>query len=113
MHRAIVCLGDVDPTQILIGGAVLLVIVLIGAAAVMWTRRRIRGDDGDIADVPAAGFTLGDLKRLHEAGKISTEELEKARSAVVAATKRAAERAAEAARKPPPPKNKWIDSPPV
>jgi len=68
-------------------------------------------DDGDIADVPAAGFTLGDLKRLHESGKISSEEFEKARSSVVAATKRAAERMAAAAKKPPPPKDKWIDLP--
>lgn len=93
-------LADIDPESILIGGGILLVIVLIGAAAVMWTRRRMRGDDGDIADVPVAGFTLGDLKRLHEAGKISSEEFEKARATVVAATKRAAERMA-AEKKPP------------
>ena len=105
-------LADTDAMPILIGGGILLVIVLIGAAAVMWTRRRMHGDDGDIADVPAAGFTLGDLKRLHESGKISSEEFEKARSSVVAATKRAAERMAAAAKKPPPPKDKWIDLPP-
>jgi uncharacterized membrane protein len=96
-------LGDVDPTPILIGVGIVLVIVFLGVMAVFWTRRRMRGDDGDIADVPAAGFTIGDLKRLQQAGKISAEEYEKARNTVVAATKRAAERMA-AAKKPPAPK---------
>jgi cytochrome c-type biogenesis protein CcmH/NrfG len=94
-----------DPTPILIGAGVLIVIVIIGAIAVLWARRRMRGDDADIADVPVAGFTLGDLKRLHQAGQISNEEFEKARATVVAATKRAAERMAvpktPAPRKPP------------
>ena len=96
-------LADMDPTPILIGAGVVIVIVILGAVAVLWTRRRIRGDDADVADVPAAGFTLGDLKRLHQAGQISNEEFEKARATVVTATKRAAERMA-APKKPVPQK---------
>jgi hypothetical protein len=93
-------LADMDPTPILIGVGILVVIVLLGAMAVFWTRRRMRGEEGDLVDVPAAGFTLGELKRLHEAGQISNDEFEKARTTVVAATKKAAERMA-APRKPP------------
>ena len=92
--------ADVDAVAILISAGVLVVIVLLGAVAVMFARRRMKGDDGDIADVPAAGFTLGDLKRMHEAGQISSAEFERARNKVVAATKLAAEKMA-AAKKPP------------
>jgi cytochrome c-type biogenesis protein CcmH/NrfG len=106
-------LADMDPSPILIGAGILIVIVIIGATAVLWTRRRMRGNDADIADVPAAGFTLGDLKRLHQAGQISNEEFEKARATVVMATKRAAERMAAAKnpapRKPPLAKEPFSD----
>jgi uncharacterized protein (TIGR03382 family) len=103
MRVAPAWLADVDPTPILIGVGIVVVLVLLGAGAVLLARRRMRGDDGDVADVPAAGFTIGDLKRLQESGQISPEEYEKARNTVVAATKRAAERMA-AAKKPPAPK---------
>jgi len=44
------------------------------------------------------GFTLGDLRRLHDEGQLSDEEYEKARTQMIAATQRAAARAAEAAK---------------
>lgn len=54
-------------------------------------------------DVPAAGFTLSDLRQLHQSGQMSTEEFEKARSAMIEATKRSEERrkAEQAARANP------------
>ena len=58
----------------------LVVIVLIGAGIAIWLRRRLMS--GDAAG--AVGFTLGDLRELHARGEISTEELEKAKSQMIA-----------------------------
>ena len=43
-------------------------------------------------DVPAAGFTLSDLRRLHESGQMSDAEFDRAKSAMIVATQRAEER---------------------
>ena len=59
--------------------AVLVGAILVLFLAASWVRRWAKQ-----ADEPAgAGFTLGDLRALHRAGKMSTEEYEKAKPAVI------------------------------
>jgi hypothetical protein len=76
----------------------LLIVVLAAAYGVMWLRKRLwSSDDGDL---PAAGFTLGDLKQLHRVGKITDQEFQVARDKVMLAAHAAAER--ESAKQTPP-----------
>lgn len=82
-----------DITQVLTWGIVLVVLLVAGAIAVQWIRRRLR-DDGQAASTGSTGFTLTQLRELHQAGKLSTEEFEKAKFAIVAAAKKSADRAA-------------------
>ena len=95
-----------------------VVLVLIGLAV----KRRLWDDDaggGDgvttgSPDRMAAGFTVGDLRRMRDAGEINDDEFERARERIVAAAKR---RMAQDARrqgdpdKPPPdgPRTKDVD----
>ncbi|NNF43219.1 MAG: SHOCT domain-containing protein [Phycisphaerales bacterium] len=60
---------------------VFLGIVVVGAIVVAIIRRRVWGRDGG---APDAGFTLHDLRSLHASGQISTEEFERAKSAMIA-----------------------------
>jgi len=76
----------------------LLIVVLAAAYAVMWLRKRLWSSDD--FDMPAAGFTLGDLKQLHRAGKITDQEFQVARDKVLLAAHAAAER--ESDKLPPP-----------
>jgi len=73
---------------------ILVALLLVGFFAVAWLRRWLRRGD----DVPAGGFTLGDLRALHKSGKISTEEFERTKSQIVGALRQAAAREAEAAK---------------
>jgi hypothetical protein len=66
-------------------------LILVGFYAVVRVKRWVTKPD----DVPAAGFTLSDLRSLHRNGKMSTEEFEKAKAAIVAAAQRAMERTEE------------------
>src|SRR5580692_9166377 len=86
------CLSDVDVTrfwvQMLIGGGVLVVALLVGFIVVSQVKRRM-----ETPDEPAgSGFALSDLRRLYEDGEMSAEEFEKAKVKVVEAARRAAER---------------------
>ena len=67
---------------------VLIVLVLILFGVVVWLRKRLSPRE----DFHGEGFTLGDLRRLHKEGKISTEELERAKAGIVAAAQRAEQR---------------------
>lgn len=89
-------LADADPVGVVFACIFLLIVVLAGAYAVTWLRKRLWGMDD--SDVPAMGFTLGDLRQLHREGKISDSEFERAREKVVAAAQRVAEKDAA---KPP------------
>jgi hypothetical protein len=71
----------------------LIVLCLVGAALVLWVRRRLLAK----SDAPtSAGFSLSDLRELHRTGKMSDEEFAKARDRMVLAAKRALERDAAA-----------------
>jgi hypothetical protein len=75
----------------------LLIVVLAAAYGVMWLRKRLWSQDD--LDMPAAGFTLGDLKQLHRAGKITDQEFQFAKDKVLAAAQAASAR--DAARQTP------------
>jgi hypothetical protein len=67
-------------------------IVIACCVGLFWVlsvvRKRIK--DVPASDVPAAGFTLGDLRELHRSGQMTDEEFERARAKIVAAGKRVA-----------------------
>ncbi len=63
--------------------AVVLGLVVVGAALAMWVRKRIAADDSKAP----GGFTLGDVRALHRAGKMTDQEFEKAKTKILAATK--------------------------
>jgi hypothetical protein len=59
---------------------VLIVIVIVGFVLAIRVKKWAGKDEDSSGD----NFTLSDLRRLHKAGKMSTEEYEKARMAIVA-----------------------------
>lgn len=72
---------------------VLIGLLLAAFVAVAQVKKRLIRSD----DISGSGFTLSDLRRLHRDGKMTDEEFEKAKQAIVVAAQRAAERqAAEA-----------------
>jgi len=71
----------------------LLVAAFVGVA--LLKKRLVKPHEG-----MSGGFTLSDLRALHRSGKMSDEEFEKAKEAVVAASRRASERQAQQ-NKPP------------
>lgn len=66
--------------QILIGSGVLIVAVLVGFAILYWVRRRLTGDASQAGD---HGFTLHDLRTLHERGDLTDDEFNRAREAMI------------------------------
>jgi hypothetical protein len=81
------------------GSVLLWSLVLIAAlaglfVAVSWLRKWMKEDD---VSAPV-GFTLSDLRQLHKSGQMTTEEFERAKAKMVAATQ------AAMARKEEPPK---------
>ena len=83
----------------------LLIVVIGGAYAVKWLRKRMWSSDE--AEMPSMGFTLGDLRQLHKEGKLSDAEFERTKEKIVAAAQRAAER--QSAKPPGPnPRNPGI-----
>ena len=88
-------IADVDDTgSILIWSFILIALVVVGFLGALyvkkWTAQVEEPDDG-------AGFTLGDLRRLHKEGKITGDEFEKASVQMISATRRAVARSAEMA----------------
>jgi hypothetical protein len=72
---------------------VLVGVTLVGFYLVVKVKRWLTQQD----DPTGPGFTLSDLRALHRSGKMTTEEFEKAKLAIVQAAQRAAQRqAAEA-----------------
>ena len=84
-----------DPSEVFVWSFILIMLLVGGLMAALyikkWMAKKEEPDDDD------GGFTLGDLRRLHERGKLTAEEFEKARVQMIAATQRAANRAAETA----------------
>lgn len=73
--------------------SVILIGLLVAAfIAVAQIKKRMIGNE----DFSGGGFTLGDLRALHRAGKMTDAEFEKAKQAILDAMKRAAEQQAEA-----------------
>jgi hypothetical protein len=93
-------LAQADAGRILLW-SIVLVVLLVGAfMGVMYLRRWVM-DDGSAAsddEKDKIGFTLGDLRRMHQRGQLTDAEFETARAQMIAATQRAADRAAEAAK---------------
>jgi hypothetical protein len=78
-----------QPTNIggVIGWSLVLIILLIaGAAGVMWLRRWMKEDDAPVG----IGFTLLDLRQLHKQGKMTDAEYERARAKMLEAGRAAA-----------------------
>jgi hypothetical protein len=75
------------------GSALFWALVLIFALVLMFGavaafRKWMKADD-----IPTGpGFTLGDLRRLHKEGKMTTEEFEKAKAALIGTTKAGADK---------------------
>ena len=75
-----------------LGIALLLAVVVIGGVVVMWARRNAKAPD----EPPPQGFTLEDLRRLHERGEITRREFETARDALIQRTREAARKERDA-----------------
>jgi hypothetical protein len=73
--------------QIYTISAALIVLLIAGFVLLTWLRKRMRADAGD-STPGGAGFTLDELRRLHKEGKLTDNEYEKARSAIVGAAHR-------------------------
>lgn len=72
--------------QVLVWSAVLIGLLLLGAAVSAWLKGRLRSG----RDRPE-GFTLADLKRLRDEGKMSVEEYEQAKAALLQTTRGSAD----------------------
>jgi hypothetical protein len=70
---------------------VLVGVVLVGFYLVVQVKRWVTKPD----EPAGPGFTLSDLRALHRSGKMSSEEFEKAKAAIVQAAQRAAQRKAD------------------
>ena len=63
----------------------LAIVLIVGSALVFGVavlRRYLRSDDGEVA----RDFSLGDLRRLRAEGKITQEELDRAKGAILGKT---------------------------
>lgn len=67
---------------------VLIGLLVVAFIAVVYIKKRMLRDE----DLSGGGFSLGDLRALHRQGKMTDEEFEKAKQAILDALKRAAER---------------------
>ena len=81
-------LAQSDNPSLYVWTAALIVIVVVLFGVVMWLRRRLSPNE----DFHGEGFTLADLRRLHQAGKLSDEEFEKAKEGLIAASHASARR---------------------
>jgi hypothetical protein len=93
---------DLGRVFVLSAGLLLLCVALFFVASVV--RKKLR-DSAD--DVSGGGFTLNDLRELHRSGKMSDDEFERAKAALVDATRAAAARAAP----PAPPRGRDSSTP--
>jgi hypothetical protein len=70
--------------SILFWVAVLLAVIVALAVVALWLRRRLMVAEESEGGI---GFTLGDLRRLHREGKMSDEEFNTAKAAMLARTR--------------------------
>ena len=83
MSASIRFLADGDPSDVLIACFFLLILVVGGAYAVLWLRKRYWGPDDSA--MMGVGFSIGDLRQLHKSGQLSDEEFQKAKEKIVIA----------------------------
>jgi uncharacterized membrane protein len=69
--------------RILIAALALIVVVILGFVLVSWVRNRLTSNESSAT----VGFTLSDLRRLHESGQMTDEEYERARAQIIAVAK--------------------------
>lgn len=72
---------DTDYLSIFIWAIALVMLVLVGFGMVVWARRRMHETE---TAAPSAGFTLSDLRAMHQSGKISDAEYERAKAKIIA-----------------------------
>ena len=83
-----------------------VLLVLIAAVVLLmlglWMKKRLdhRGDMTSAPDVAVGGFSVGELRRMRDAGEISDEEYERARERIVAGARRQMAKDTEAAGDP-------------
>lgn len=80
--------SDSGMASVFIWGIILIGLLVAGFFAVSLVRRYLKEDDA-VGTPGGGGFTLSDLRELHAAGKLTTEEFEKAKYAMVEGMKRA------------------------
>ena len=77
-----------NTSQVLFWCAVLLATAFIMGVVFFWLRKRLAAmDDDSPAAVNPLGFTLSDLRQMHDAGQISDEEFDFAKRKMIAKTK--------------------------
>jgi len=86
------------------GGLVLGLLLVLGLIALLWlVRKALLGwMQQDPSPTSSAGFTLADLRALHQSGKMTDAEFELAKAQVVKRVQAAAARQAGGSRMPPP-----------
>lgn len=87
-----------DTTPVFIWAAILIGALLVMFGLIVYYRKWLNRDES----VTGAGFTLSDLRRLHKEGKMTTEEFEKAKVAIIGAMKTQMDKPKEQPRTAPP-----------
>src|SRR5438105_14670781 len=77
-----------SPFRVIGWSAALLILLVVGWLVVAWVKKWMATPD----ETQPTGFTLSDLRRLHRGGQMTDDEFERAKEAIVGATRRAAER---------------------
>jgi hypothetical protein len=96
--------------SIIIWSGILIALMLAAFGGYSYLKRWM--SESDVPD-RGGGFGLSDLRRLHEEGKISTEEYEKTRTKMVASAKRMTENLPEVLpRRSTPPTSHDVKLPP-
>src|SRR5689334_14411181 len=83
--------GSVDIGATILWSAVIVVLLGILFWSLTWLRKHLKEGADGASGVPAAGFTLADIRQLYKDGKMSSEEYERAKAKVLASAKAAAE----------------------
>lgn len=69
--------------RVFIAALALIVVVIAGFVLASWVRNRLTSNE----NAPTVGFTLSDLRKLHESGQMTDAEYERARDQIIAVTK--------------------------
>lgn len=62
---------------------VILALTIVIVAVALWLRRRLLAEDEEVLP-ESPGFTLGDLRDMHKAGKLTDEEFATAKAGLIA-----------------------------